>query len=49
MKGHIVKRAKGSYSLVIELGPHPETGKRQQKWITFVGDRREAEDELHKQ
>jgi integrase len=58
MKGHIVKRAKGSYSLVIELGPHPETGKRQQKWITFTpdpkhpkgkGPQTQAEDELNKQ
>jgi integrase len=49
MKGHIVKPAKGSYSLVIELGPHPETGKRQQKWITLEGDKSAAEDELHKQ
>jgi integrase len=49
MKGHIVKRAKGSYSLVIELGQHSETGKRQQKWLTFEGDKRAAEDELHRQ
>jgi integrase len=48
MKGHIVARSKGSYSLVIELGPHPETGKRQQKWITFHGTKRQAEDELAK-
>jgi integrase len=58
MKGHIVQRAKGSYSVVIELGPHPETGKRQQKWITFTpdpkhargwGPRKQAEEELHRQ
>jgi hypothetical protein len=49
MKGHIVKRAKGSYSVVIELGPHPETGKRQQRWITVLGDKKKAEGELHKQ
>jgi integrase len=57
VKGHIVKRSKGTYSLVVELGEHPETGKRQQKWITFKpdpkdpkrGPKRQAEDELHKQ
>ncbi len=48
MKGHIVQRSKGAYSLVLELGPHPETGKRQQKWITFRGTKRKAEDELAK-
>jgi len=48
MKGHIVQRSKGSYSLIIELGPHPETGKRQQKWITFKGNKRDAENELTK-
>lgn len=48
MKGHIVKRSKTSYSLVIELGPHPETGKRQQKWITVEGTKKEAEKELAK-
>jgi integrase len=49
MKGHIVKRAKNTYSLVVELGLHPETGKRQQKWITFIGKRKAAENELHRQ
>ena len=58
MKGHIVQRTKGSFSLVVELGRHPETGKRQQKWITFTpnpkdpngrGPTRQAQDELSKQ
>ena len=55
MKGHIVKRAKGTYSVVIELGTHPETGKRQQKWITVEGEngkaatKEDAERALHKQ
>lgn len=46
MRGHITKRSEGSYSLVLELGEHPETGKRQQKWITFRGTKKAAEDEL---
>jgi integrase len=48
MRGHIIQRSKGSYSLVIELGQHPETGKRQQKWITFRGTKEDAEKELTK-
>lgn len=47
MRGHVVKRSAGSYSLVLELGEHPETGKRQQKWITFRGSKKQAETELN--
>jgi integrase len=46
MKGHIVKRAKGSYSIVVDLG-RDEEGKRRQKWKTVTGTKRQAEDELH--
>ena len=45
MKGHIVKRAKGSWSLVVDLG-RDAYGKRRQKWITVKGTRRAAEREL---
>jgi integrase len=48
MKGHVIKRSKNSYSIVLELGPHPETGKRQQKWITVEGNKKAAEAELAK-
>jgi len=48
MRGHIVQRSEGSYSLVLELGEHPETGKRQQKWITFRGTKKAAENELNR-
>lgn len=46
MKGHISKRSEGSYSIVLELGTDPNTGKREQKWITVRGTKREAEREL---
>lgn len=46
MRGHIVKRSGNSYSLVLELGQHPETGKRQQKWVTYRGTKKGADAEL---
>lgn len=46
MKGHIAKRSKGSYSIVLELGKDPSTGKRQQKWLTVNGTKKDAEREL---
>ena len=46
MKGHIKKRSKDSYSIILELGPDPKTGKRRQKWLTINGNKREAEREL---
>ena len=30
MRGHIRKRAKGTYSIVLDLGTDPTTGKRRQ-------------------
>ncbi|MCC7176071.1 MAG: site-specific integrase [Bryobacterales bacterium] len=46
MKGHIVKRSEGSYSVVLELGKDPQTGRRLQKWVTIRGNKRAAEREL---
>ncbi|MEW5763314.1 MAG: tyrosine-type recombinase/integrase [Bacillota bacterium] len=43
MRGHIRKRAKDSWTVVVELGRDPETGKRRQKWITVRGTKRDAE------
>lgn len=45
MRGHIVQRSKGTYSLVIELDKSPE-GKRRQKWITVKGSKKQAEKKL---
>ena len=43
MKGHITKRSKNSWSIVINLPRDPETGKRQQQWHTVPGTKKDAE------
>ncbi len=43
MKGHIYKRAKGSWTMVYDLPPDSITGKRQQKSQTISGTKRDAE------
>jgi hypothetical protein len=43
MRGHIVKRGKNSYSLVISKGREPETGKYKYQWITVKGTKKDAE------
>jgi len=48
MRGHIKKRSKNSYSIVIDLGNDPLTGKRQQKWQTVHGTKKDAERALNK-
>jgi integrase len=45
MRGHIVKRYKGTYSVVIDT--HDETGKRKRKWITVKGKREDAQTKLN--
>lgn len=45
MRGHIKQRAKGSWSIVIDLG-RDVTGKRKQKWSTVRGTKKEAQAEL---
>lgn len=46
MRGHIKKRSKGSYSIVVELGRDPKSGRRRQQWITVRGTMRDAERRL---
>ena len=46
MRGHIVKRYKGSYSIVLNLGTDPANGKRKQQWISVKGTKKEAEKRL---
>ncbi|MFC2031946.1 tyrosine-type recombinase/integrase [Chloroflexota bacterium] len=46
MRGHIVKRYKNSYNVVLNLGVDPSTGKRKQQWITVKGTKKEAEKRL---
>jgi len=47
MRGRIIKR-KGSknYTIVLQLGLDPATGKRKQQWITAGLSKREAEKQM---
>lgn len=46
MRGHIVKRYKDSYTIVLNLGTDPATGKRKQQWISVKGTKKAAEKRL---
>jgi integrase len=50
MRGSLKQRSKGSWSIILHLGyetdPATNKRKRRQKWHTFVGTRRQAEDRL---
>ena len=46
MRGHIKQRAKGSWTIVMDLGRDPATGKRKQQWVTVKGTKKEAEKKL---
>ncbi|MBE3585410.1 MAG: hypothetical protein IMW94_04460 [Thermoanaerobacter sp.] len=48
MRGHIRKRGKSSWAVVVDLPRDPETGKRRRKWVTVQGDRKDAERVLAK-
>jgi integrase len=43
MQGHIRKRGKGSWTVVIDLGRDPATGRRRQLWQSIKGTKREAQ------
>ena len=43
MRGHIRKRSKDTYSVVVSQGLDPVTGKRRQTWRTVRGSKRDAE------
>ena len=45
MKGHIRQRSKGSWTIWVDLGRDPETGKRRQQTMTVRGTKRDAERE----
>ncbi len=45
MRGHIRKRGT-TYSIVINISPDPETGKRRQKWYSGYRNKKAAEAEL---
>ena len=46
MRGHITKRGHDSYTIVINLGRDPATGKRKQQWVSVKGTKRDAEKRL---
>jgi len=46
MRGHIIKRYKNSYTIVLNLGVDPSTGKRKQQWVSVKGTKKEAEKRL---
>jgi integrase len=46
MRGYITKRAKDSYTIVLNLGNDPVTGKRKQQWISIKGTKKDAEKKL---
>ena len=40
MRGHITKRGKDSYTIVLNLGRDPTTGKRKQQWVSAKGTKK---------
>ena len=52
MRGHIRKRGKNSWTVVVSLGRDPETGKKKYQWHSVKGTKKDAErvmaDMLHR-
>jgi len=46
MRGTVKKRAKDSWTIILDAGRDPATGKRRQQWHTVKGTKREAEKRL---
>lgn len=46
MRGHIIKRYKNSYTIVLNMGIDPTTGKRKQQWVSVKGNKKDAEKRL---
>ena len=46
MRGSIIKRSKGSWTIIINLGRDPATAKRKQQWVTIRGSKKQAETRL---
>jgi integrase len=46
MRGHIVKRGKNSYTIILNLGTDPQTGNRKQQWESIKGNKKDAEKRL---
>ncbi len=48
MRGTIKQRAKGSWTIIRDVGRDPVTGKRKQKWVAVKGTKAKAQQELRK-
>jgi integrase len=46
MRGTIKQRSKGSWTIILDVGRDPATGKRKQQWLTIRGTKKEAEKKL---
>ena len=46
MRGTLKQRSKGSWSIILDVGRDPATGKRRQQWHTVRGTKKQAEAEL---
>ncbi len=46
MRGHIVQRSKGTYSIKISIGKDTATGKYKSQWFTVKGSKKNAEKRL---
>ena len=46
MEGHVKKRAKDTWSVVVDFGRDPASGKRRQLWRSVRGTKREAQQAL---
>jgi integrase len=46
VRGHLRKRAEGTWTIVVDAGRDPVTGKRRQLWRTVKGNKRKAQGEL---
>ena len=46
MRGSIIKRSKDSWTVILNLGRDPSTGKRKQQWVTVKGPKKAAEKRL---
>ena len=46
MRGHIVKRYKNSWTIILSLGHDHVTGKRKQQWVSIKGTKKDAERKL---
>ncbi|MFC1902668.1 hypothetical protein ACFLX4_01180 [Chloroflexota bacterium] len=46
MRGHITKRYKNSYTIVLSLGVDPATGRTKQRWVSVKGTKKDAEKKL---